>query len=437
MLSQLRPAGSGTGVGPWALVLPLLLVVCWSGGCTDRQHRNPLDPLTTNPLDTSTAIDAVAGNEVVSLSWDYSQFEDLTGYRLHRSAFSADETSPELTVRDLSPSTLQFEDVAVSNGQTYLYWLSLIVDVDGELELTRTELATPGPEIAWAADGGSGLVWQLSPDGRNGLLARGRFSVGGMAVNRQDRSCWVSDTNTGLHRIDVAGEVDAIESELMTAGDLSFDADGSTGWVVDSADASVYSFSLDSPDSLLLLQVDASFLDPFEIAAIGGACWIADREQGRILLYSVEGGRVVDWRGFDELLAIAAADGPLQAEGGNVVWALADTGARLLRLEVEGVEREFALPFDRALSLDVDDRTGNCWVLGESDIAVFNDDGSLMPNERQVDLGATDLTIDGINQNVWVAATSAVWKLNIELEGAARLDGFSQAFRIAVDPGLQ
>ncbi len=432
-------------------MVSFLAIALLASACTDRQHRNPLDPLTTNPVDNSTPIDAVAGDGVVSLAWDYSQFQDLFGYRLQRTAFGADGASQQLTLHDLSASTLQFEDVEVDNGHTYQYRLSLVVDGDGELELADIQLATPGPEIAWAADRGSGLVWKLSPDGRNGLFASGRFSIGGMAVSQHDRSCWVSDVNTGLHRIDPEGQVDAIESELMAAGALSFDPDGTTGWVADREDGAVYSFSANRIDSLDLVQVDASFLDPFQLAPIEGGCWVADRgvadrgvadrgaadrEQGRILLYSVEGSRIVDWRGMSDLLAIAASDAPLLAEGGNVIWVIADAGETLLRLEVgAGEGQELDLPFDRAIDVDVDDRTGDCWVLGERDIALFSVDGTQIMHRSQFDLGAVSLTVDGINQSVWIAAANAVWKLSIELEGQTRLGGFTSTLGIAVDPG--
>ncbi len=422
-------------------MISFFAIALLASACTDRQHRNPLDPLTTDPLDNSTPIDAVAGDGVVSLAWDYSQFQDLSGYRLQRTAFGADGRSQQLTFHDLSASTLQFEDIEVTNGHTYQYRLSLVVDGDGELELADIQLATPGPEIAWAADRGSGLVWKLSPDGRNGLFASGRFSIGGMAVSQHDRSCWVSDVNTGLHRIDAEGQVDAIESEVMAAGALSFDPDGTTGWVADREDGAVYSFSANGIDSLDLVQVDASFLDPFQLAAIEGGCWVADRgvadrEQGRILLYSVEGSRIVDWRGMSDLLAIAASGAPLLPEGGNVIWVIADAGETLLRLEVgAGEGQELDLPFDRAIDVDVDDRTGVCWVLGERDIALFSVDGIQVTHRSQFDLGAVSLTVDGINQSVWIAAANAVLKLSIELEGQTRLDGFTSTLGIAVDPG--
>lgn len=413
----------------------LLLIAFVAGACTDREHRNPLDPLTTNPLDHSTPIDAIAGDGVVSLTWDYTQFEDLAGYRLHRTAFGVDGRSQELSVHDLPATVLQDEDADVDNGETYQYRLSLVVEGGAELELADFRLATPGPEIAWAADRGTGLVWKLSPDGRTGLFAKGRFSLGGVAVNRRDRSCWISDTSTGLHWIDSAGEVEAIDSELAQAGALSFDPGGDTGWVADRQDGSVYSFSSDRLDSLNLVQVDASFVDPFQLEAIGGGCWVADR-QGRILLYSAEGNRIADWRGFEDLVAIAAVDAPLLSEGGNTVWAIVDAGQTLLRLVVEGGEAQvLELPFDRAIALDVDDRTGNCWVLGERDIALFSAEGGPMTHWSQVDLGVTSVTVDGINESVWLAAASALWKLSIDLEGQTRLDGFSSTLEIVVDPG--
>ena len=419
------------------LCAPVLLLVM--GACTDRQHRNPLDPLTTNPLDNSTALDAVAGDNTVSLTWDYSQFDDLSGYRLHRVTPGADGTPQPTLSRDLAVTTLQFEDTDVVNGQTYQYRLSLLVEGDGELDLGRLELATPGPEVAWAADRSTGLVWKLSPDGRNGLFARGRFvDLAGMAVNRRDRSCWVSDAGReGLFRIGVEGDVDLVGGDLAAPGDLSLDPDGGTGWIVDAATATVHSFTPESADSLDLTQVDASFVDPFQVAAIGeGGCWVADREQGRILLYSVQGQRVADRRGFAGLQAIAADDTPLQPDGGNVVWALTEAGRRLLRLEVEGQELRLDLSFSQAMALDVDGRTGNCWVLGERDIALFGADGSRLVHWTEVELGGVDLTVDGDNDSVWIAAAGVLWKYDLELGNSTRLDGFTSAFRIAVDPGL-
>ena len=412
-----------------------LVVLFTATACTDRQHRNPLDPLTANPLDASSPVEAVAGDNTVSLTWDYSQFDDLSGYRLHRATLGGGDTSPQALSRDLSAATLQFDDTDVVNGQTYQYRLSLLIEGEGERELERIERATPGREVVWAADRGTGRVWQLSPDGRDGLFERGRFQLAGLAVNRRDRSCWVSDGAAGLFRIDTAGDVDLMSSDLTQPGDLSMDPDGETGWIVDVAAAAVHSFATESADSLGLVQVDASFLEPFELAAIGGGCWIADREQGRILLTSAQGARVADWRGLAGLQAIAAGEFPLQSGGGNVVWALTESGTRLLRLEVGGQTLNLDLPFPRAVAFDVDDRTGDCWVLGESDIALFGADGSPLIHWNSVDLGAVELTVDGANDSVWIAAANVLWKFNSELESPTRLDGFASILGIEVDPG--
>ena len=76
---------------------------------------------------------------------------------------------------------------------------------------------------------------------------------------------------------------------------------------------------------------------------------------------------------MNDLVAIGAADAPLLAEGGNVLWVIADGGETLLRREFDDQGgQQLDLPFDRAIWVDVDDRTGNCWVLGEHDIALFS-----------------------------------------------------------------
>jgi hypothetical protein len=68
-----------------------------------------------------------------------------------------------------------------------------------------------------------------------------------------------------------------------------------------------------------------------------------------------------------------------------------------------------------------------------------------MTHWSQVDLGAVvgavvgavALTVDGINESVWIAGADALWKLSIELEGQTRLDGFTSILEIAVAPGPQ
>jgi hypothetical protein len=427
-----KPSENPTGRGAAALAVGwLLLLVCALvlNGCSDRQRRNPLDPQGVDPLDNFDALEVLAGDQSVLLRWDFSVFEDVEGFLIYRQTDN-NPFSP-LPVGRLTPQTQTYTDSSVENGTTYAYRLALVITGEGEDVLDQqTRLATPGPEVGWVGDVSTGLVWQISADGRGGRFAQGRFpGLQDIAINRADGSCWVSDRFLqGLFRILADGELETYTGAIGEAGALSLDAAANIGWIIDNQEHTVYWFETAAPmDTLSFVEVDARFIEPSSVAAQAGQCWIVDGKDGRVFLYQREGRRSVEFRGLLD-------PGPLAAGLEGSAWALLDQGNALIRLDVDGTQLAVELPFEAALDLDVDLQTGDCWVVGASDLAVFNDAGMLVLHRQDIPSGR-DVAVDEINRWIWLSTSNVLWKLDVAGQPQARLEGFSSAARVAVNPG--
>ena len=419
-----------------------LALICFLliGGCTDRPRRNPLDPLATGPVDVVQILEAMAGNGQVRLRWDYTYFDDIVGYRLYRRVGAGEFTPYPAT--PLEPGAREFVDTQVENGTAYDYQLALLVGEEGEVFVEGTRRTTlgqgfrravPGEEMGWVADQTSGLVWKISPDGRSAHFARGRFpDLVGMALDRRQGACWVSDRFLeGLHRISATGEVAHFNADLGQAGPLSIAATERIGWIVDTESREVKWFSLEiTTDTLAVFAVDASFVDPFALAAWEDHCWIVDRGEGRVLFYRRDGARPAEFHGLEQPGAIAAGRA-------GVAWVLAQEGRVLVRLDATrraAVMTRLDLPL-RGIALDVDQQSGACWVLGEEGLAALDAGGGRLLHWTGIS-GGQSLALDEVHRQVWIALGGTLAKFTMEGQELVRLTGFSRPFAVAVDPGI-
>ncbi len=395
--------------------------------CSDRQRRNPLDPQAEDPLNNVLRpLQALALDAQVELSWDFSHFVDIEGYRLYRRSSGSEWGS---ITEILDAGTSLYVDREVQNGTSYEYRLGLLIADQGERFTEGVIRAMPGAEVAWIADRSTGLVWKIASDARSAYFAQGRFSdLADIAIDESDRSCWVSDRYfAGLYRIDSDGELSTFPALIEEPGELEIDAESRIGWLADTANSRVVWFSLDAADSLEVEVVDASFASPVALAAQPGGCWIADRAKGRVIFYQTDGVRQVEIGGLERPMQLAAG-------ASEEVWLLIDEGRGLLRLDRSGEILVADLPFATALGISVDRKTGACWALGERDIAVFSALGSLEEHWTEVS-GGTHLFFDPVHRRVWISTRDVLWKLTDQGEAVARLDGFSSIVRIVVDPG--
>jgi len=92
------------------------------------------------------------------------------------------------------------------------------------------------------------------------------------------------------------------------------------------------------------------------------------------------------------------------------------------------------LPFADAISLSVDQRNGEVWVLGGKDLALYGRDGELLQQWSDVS-GGRGIAFDPVQGRAWIATADALLKVSEEGETLARLLGFSSLSRLEVDPG--
>ena len=112
-----------------------LLLLAWVlggvlGGCTERHHRNPLDPLSRNPERGLEPLAAIAGNGVVGLRWNFTHFDDIHGYQLYRRS----GTDTFKLISPLAPGTSEFVDTDVQTGTSYDYKLDDVLPYINEAE---------------------------------------------------------------------------------------------------------------------------------------------------------------------------------------------------------------------------------------------------------------------------------------------------------------
>lgn len=406
------------------MALALLCLLIWAGmGCTDRQHRNPLDPRAEDPAVEVGLLEAVAGNAEVTLRWEYQVFEDVTGYRIYRR--SGDGTLDPYQEVDVSASS--FVDHQVENDSTYVYQLALLIRGEEERRLDPVRLATPGSQVGWAADMGSGLVWRISPDNRSAFFGQGRFpGLVSVGVDRRDGSCWVSDRYfKGLIQISAEGELSEHPAAVEEAGLLSIDPEAGLGWLVDGAQQTVLWFALPvGADSLKLEVVDARFEGLAAVEAQAGSCWIG--AAGRVLRYWREGRRRQEWV-VDRPIALAPT-----AAGG--AWALVRGGQGLVYLEPTGGIREFTLPFATGVAVEADPQSGACWVAGTEAVAWLAADGTSLAQWDEL-AGSRALALDGVHQQLWVATPELLMKVSAGGQVLTRLGGFASLGGMEVDPG--
>lgn len=407
--------------------VPLSLAALLVLACADRSRRNPLDAGAEQPLDLASPLRALAGDGRVELRWDFTRFEDLRGVRLFR------ESGDSTVTRVLPASDTLFVDEEVTNGRIYSYRLALDVMGEPELAIAGEHLATPGPERPWVADRGSGLVWRLTPDGRQGVFARGYFpSLSAIAVDRETGDCWVGDGSIGLYRISDDGQVDPVASSLEGVAAMAIDPDHRVGWAATAGGLGVYRFALDAgSDSLGLVELDAAFTDTLGLAAGSeGSLWVADRPGGRVVHFDGEGQRHGEWR---ELAGIIDLD-PVPGDCCQA-WVLIEEGHRLAQLLPGGGLQERDLPVEPAHRVDVDSSTGEVWIAAETGIAALGADGQPLlhwPDAR----APRGLVIDGANQQLWAAEEMELSKITLGgLTYRTLLTGFRSIVQVVVDPG--
>ena len=402
------------------LLASALLVLMLAAGCSDRPRRNPLDPAAAQA--DRGRLQALAGNGLVTLCWDYTQYDDVVGVRLWR-RLPGGGVEQSVTGTSLDRRVTTYDDLDVVNGTTYEYTLSLIIDGQTERRLDPAVRVTPGPDVVWVADAATGLVWQVTADGRAAWFSQGRFpAISGLAFDALDGSCWVSDQYlSAVGRVSGRGQVRLQQAPGRQPRQLALDSQARRGWLIDPGPADVCWWPLDADaDTLALHAVDARFTDPVSIAAADGGCYVADRAAGRVLFWSPDGRRT-SWDGLDRPMLLAV--------GGGQVWVLTADNSRMVTIGADGI-RQCDLPLAPVLGMAWDRAADRLWVLGSSEVVTLGPDGAVQNHWAAAGAAPRSLAIAADGAGIWLATTAALWRLSPDGLALARLEGFAGAMGV-------
>jgi streptogramin lyase len=322
-------------------VVASLLCLFVLAGCETRDRDNPFDPMNPDTGGVPPAIEALAGDGRIELSWDLSGFEDIGTVALER----ADAAEPP---RVLSPAvglTEAYVDETVDNGTTYAYRLVVSTQEGDRLEST-SELATPGASIVWFGDAAGLGIGRLAPDGRDPLfrVGTGRAFLD-LSIDLRG-GVWAADYfNSQIVQLDPEGELVRI---LPRAGAnvVAYDPASAQVWVGSYFERSLSRYA--ATDGGLNLELeDIGFPEDLEVEPFPGAgLWVATQDMG---VLRVDNNRVErSWPDFVRPVA-------LSRDPAGWVW-IVDRGAgsvsRLLISTGEVFVADAALVDPRDCTLD-------------------------------------------------------------------------------------
>lgn len=191
-----------------------------------------LGELDTTPPASPTGLNAVAGNQVVNLSWNVNEESDLAGYRLRRSTTSG---GPYEVVADVA--TASATDATVTNGVTYFYVVTAVDTSNNESALSAevaaiptapADTTPPAPPTGLNAVAGNqtvSLSWNVNeePDVASYRLRRSTVSGGPYDVIADVATAAANDTavTNGVTYFYVATAIDTSNNESAPSAEVA------------------------------------------------------------------------------------------------------------------------------------------------------------------------------------------------------------------------
>jgi DNA-binding beta-propeller fold protein YncE len=355
-------------------------------GCAERERANPFDPANQNTQGRPAGFMALARDGRVELVWQAQTAAGLEGYQVWRK--TANETTFHAISAVLKPTVTHYSDVGLLNGLDHDYRLYYVL-ASGPGAGPAEDIATPGPQVPWVADGADGAVLEVTADGRHFAASHNGFvRPVSVAVDTISNHVWSSDP-------------DAAEVRVL---------DASTG-------------------VSLTIPVSGT---PGSIATVAGdsSAWVCEEDGGLVLHLGPDGQHLGIWSGFALPLGIAISgfDGSL--------WVCEHDGNRVWRRDFDlGTSTSVTLPLPSRVA--VDGSTGEAWVTSFSNAVVWK----LSPANVPVDtlggfFGPVGIAVDPQRGNVWVADPAGDQIRVFATNGTPRftVGGLPGARSVAVDP---
>lgn len=113
-------------------MLLAILTMAMLAGC----GGSPSDSGDRTPPSVPEGLEGTSGDEMVELTWDANNEDDLAGYNLYRSEHSFSDSSDMNSINRFLISDIEFTDENLQNGTTYYYRLTALDENNNESELS-------------------------------------------------------------------------------------------------------------------------------------------------------------------------------------------------------------------------------------------------------------------------------------------------------------
>ena len=338
------------------VILKSLIAFLFVVQCTDREHKNPIDPKNPDTHGKPGGVKIYSEYDNITLSWWSIDVKNLIGYNIYRkisgeSSFSLIHLTP--------PDSNIFFDRNVTYNLKYTYSISALTS-SYESHHSDSVTITPGPTNIWVTDVDNYRIIKITHDGLHEIE---HIPVDGnpwdIAVDPQDRSIWYSDVLWGeiYQIIDNSWKRFISPTSYWQPVDIAFDDVRKILWVADER-GKVVRISQTTTDSLLEID-NNNFVSPYSVAIDKqtGKCWLADPLSKKVFNIS-NNGQVVEnaTTVFIRPMSVSVN----QADGS--CW-VADS-SRIVKLLPDGT-LSFSIETDLlyANTLDVNKNTGEIWVV--------------------------------------------------------------------------
>ncbi|MFI5372063.1 MAG: hypothetical protein ACHQ52_10940, partial [Candidatus Eisenbacteria bacterium] len=332
--------------------LPGVLLLLAIGGCAERDRANPFDPANGTTQGRPAGFVALARDGRVELSWQPQTATGLTGYQVWRR--TANETTYHAISAVLRPTIGHYSDLGLLNGLDHFYRLYYLFDT-GPGTGPAEDVATPGPQIPWVADGTDQALLEITADGRHVAVIHGGF-LGPVAVaaDSSTQRVWCSDPDASQVRVlDIPSGVTVTIPVSGTPGALAAVPGDSSAWVCAEDAGQVLHLG---PDGRVIQALQGLAL-PIGVAVSGfdGSLWVCERDANRVL------HRDVDLGDLGPVTVPEPSRVAINPSTGDV-WVSSFTAAMVWKLSSTGATLAAVGGFAGPVGLAVDPVRGNVWV---------------------------------------------------------------------------
>jgi DNA-binding beta-propeller fold protein YncE len=399
---------------PLARRVLLGLSVLGIAGCATRDHDNPLDPENPDTGGAPRWLSALADEGAVDLAWSVDPFRDLDAVRLV-------STTSGAVLWTGDSGTASFRHPGLPEDVEQGYRLDLVLN-DGRILQLPEEVATPGPDVPWIVDSGSGSAKRLTPDGRGVRVRVTAPAATGVVADPDSAIVLLIEFFEGRVRLLDREGAERWKIDTLLRPIAAARVPGGW-WIADAGLGAVMLFS----EGGTFVYGDSSFTFPADLApAEDGGVWVADRN-GPVARV-VAGGGIAVAETLDAPLALAPADG-----GG--VW-VADRGdGSLVRLDAAAFEQARAEGYPGIESLTRDPATSGVWAADRAGHRVVLFDASVTESLSHGGFSApAALAVSPDGQELWVADPGREGVVRLERDGTVltRTAGVTAPVSIAI-----